>query len=100
MSRPRHTDKDIEAVIRRAEALEWTVKMANGHAHVWGTIFCPHHDRTGCREFIYGTPRKPMDHARHLSRKIDNCIHAAHVQNVPSTQPEGNDDGENRPDKP
>lgn len=73
--RPRHPDKNIEKVIAYAEQLGWRVEKSNGHAHCWGHLLCPLATRDGCTVFVYSTPRVPMNHARHIQKKIDSCPH-------------------------
>jgi len=73
MSRSRHPSPPIEAAIRYAEQLGWSVKMSNGHA--WGRLFCPSHTREGCIVGIWSTPRVPENHARHIRKTVDSCPH-------------------------
>jgi hypothetical protein len=47
VARPRHSNKEIEAAIRHAEDLGWTVYV--GGSHAWGFLYCPHEERDGCR---------------------------------------------------
>ena len=71
MARPRHPNKEIEAVVQSAEAQGWTVELCSGHA--WGQMLCPRHTREGCIVLVYSTPRNPENHARALGRKIGMC---------------------------
>ena len=74
--RPRHPDKHIEKALRYAEGLGWRVeKSAGGHAHAWGKLLCPFSTREGCKVFVNGTPRVPMNHARQIQNKVDSCPH-------------------------
>lgn len=75
MPRPRHPNKDIDAVIRYAEGRGWRV-MAGG-SHAWGFLLCPERSRTGCRLHVWSTPRDPFGHAKDLRRDIDGCRHQA-----------------------
>lgn len=72
MARPRHPNKEIEAVVRYAESRGWTYVRAGGHA--WGVLHCP--ARGGCLKYVYSTPRDPFAHARYLRREINKCSHA------------------------
>jgi hypothetical protein len=69
--RPRHPNKEIEAVIDYAETRGWTLRQM-GH---WGHLFCAHCDRDGCQVGVSGTPRDADAHARQLKRAIDRCPH-------------------------
>ncbi len=71
MSRRRHPIKEIEAVIRAAEARGWRVRMASGHA--WGRLLCPHGSREGCQISIWSTPRNAQDHAASIMRAVNRC---------------------------
>ncbi len=44
-----HQNKHIREAIRHAETLGWTVEKASARAHIWGTLYCPHSQREGCR---------------------------------------------------
>jgi len=76
-------------VIGRIEALEyaeaqgWTVEKARGHA--WGRLYCPYNDaECRCGEFcitsVWSTPRNPGNHARQLTRVVDNCTTRQRIQ--------------------
>lgn len=71
--RPVHPSKEIEAVVTYAESKGWTWTKVNGHA--WGKLYCAHHDRDGCKLFVWSTPRSPQNHAKDLKRTIDHCAH-------------------------
>jgi len=73
MPRSRHPDKEIEEAVAYAEQQGWTVKPVKGHA--WGSLYCAHHDRDGCKVSVWSTPRSPGNHARALVRAIDRCPH-------------------------
>ena len=76
-ARPRHPNKEIEAVVAYAESKHWTWwKM--GH---WGRLFCPLADREGCQVAVNGTPRNPEGHARLVKRAIDRCPHQKAAEN-------------------
>jgi hypothetical protein len=74
MSRPRRPNKHVEAVVRHAESLGWSVQISNGHA--WGRLFCSHGARQGCIISVWSTPRSPKNHARQIRREVDRCPHA------------------------
>jgi hypothetical protein len=71
MPRPRHPNKEVEAVIAYAESRGWTLRKM-GH---WGRLFCARCDRDGCQVGVNGTPRDAEVHARQLKRAIDRCPH-------------------------
>jgi hypothetical protein len=71
--RPAHPNKEIEAVVAYAEAKGWSWTRVSGHA--WGKLYCAHHDRDGCKVFVWSTPRSPQNHAKDLKRDIDRCVH-------------------------
>lgn len=74
----RHPDKDIEDAVQHAEDHQWTWRKGRGHA--WGIIRCPWNDSacrngTFCQASIWSTPRNSVQHARHILRVVDRCIH-------------------------
>jgi hypothetical protein len=71
--RPAHPNKEIEAVVAYAETKGWSWIKVSGHA--WGKLYCAHHDRDGCKVFVWSTPRSPQNHAKNLKRAIDQCVH-------------------------
>lgn len=73
MARPRHPNKHIEKAIRYAESLGWRVEICGGHA--WGRLYCPEGSRQGCIVGVWSTPRNPENHARHIWREVDLCVH-------------------------
>jgi len=77
MPRPRHPDPEIESAVRYAESKGWRWLVSAGHN--WGSIWCPHQARDGCRLPVFSTPRSPTFHARKLRRDIDRCPHAQGV---------------------
>jgi hypothetical protein len=72
-ARPRHPKQEIEDAVAYAEAQGWTWLKVHGHA--WGKLHCEHHDRDGCTEFVWSTPRSPGNHARQIRRAVDRCPH-------------------------
>lgn len=70
-----HPNKHIRESIRYAESLGWTVQKAAPRAHIWGTIWCTHSGRDGCRVRIMSTPRNPEIHAKEIRREVDRCPH-------------------------
>ncbi|MBA4010763.1 MAG: hypothetical protein C0481_02750 [Phenylobacterium sp.] len=74
MGRPRHSNKEVEEAIAYAEARGW--RVIKGRGHCWGRLFCPKHDRDGCRISIWSTPRVGQDHANDILRVLDRCSHA------------------------
>ncbi len=72
---PIHPNKHIREAIRYAERKGWRLIKANVRAHIWGTVWCPHSDRTGCRVRIMSTPKNPEAHARDVRRIVNRCPH-------------------------
>ena len=70
-----HPNKHIREAIRYAEAKGWTVTKAGPRAHLWGRLYCPRRDRSGCAKAIYSTPKVAEDHARDIRRAVDRCPH-------------------------
>lgn len=75
MSRKKHPDKEIEAVIQYAESRGWHYKKAGASAHAWGRLICPLHTRDGCMMSIWSTPRNSVNHADQIRKKTDQCPH-------------------------
>jgi hypothetical protein len=73
MARARHPNKEIEDAVSYAEELKWTVKPIKGHA--WGSLYCAHHDRDGCKVSVWGTPRNAQGHAKAIIRAVNRCPH-------------------------
>jgi hypothetical protein len=71
----RHPNKHIREAIEYADDHDWTFTKASGSAHIFGTLWCPQRDRSGCRFRVYSTPQSPEDHARRIRRAIDGCPH-------------------------
>jgi hypothetical protein len=74
-----HQNKHIREALRLAESLGWSVEKAGARAHVWGTAWCPHHEREGCRVRIMSTPRNPEAHARDIRRAVERCPHGPSI---------------------
>ena len=70
-----HPNKHIREAIRHAESEGWIAEHAGPRAHIWGILWCPRHDREGCRIRIMSTPRNPENHARDIRRDVDRCPH-------------------------
>ena len=82
MSRRRYPDRHVEGAVRYAEQHGWRIELLSPRAHGWGKMYCPHNDpdcRCGeyCVTVVWGTPRRPEDHARHLRRVVDGCVRRA-----------------------
>lgn len=73
MAKGRHKDKDIQAAIEYAVSNGWVLEV--GGSHAWGFLYCPHHERGGCRRPIYSTPRNAWKHARDIRHSVDTCRH-------------------------
>ncbi len=74
-----HPNKHICEAIRYAEHSGWIVEKASSRAHIWGTLYCPHRHREGCRIRVMSTPRNPEAHARDIRRNVERCPHWAAV---------------------
>jgi len=72
--RPGHPNKEIEAAVAYAEEHGWRVNLRNGHAHPWARLLCPAGNRTGCQISVWGTPKNPTNHARHIMKLVDKCV--------------------------
>jgi hypothetical protein len=70
-----HKNKHIRAAIEYALGRGWRLEMAGPRAHIWGTLYCPLHDRTGCLVRVFSTPRVPEAHAADIRRAVDQCEH-------------------------
>jgi len=70
-----HPSKPIREAVDYALSAGWTLRKAGPRAHVWGMLYCPQHDRDGCRRAVYCTPRSPEAHARDIRRAVDRCPH-------------------------
>ena len=70
-----HPNKHIREAIRYAESNGWTVTHAGSRAHIWGTLWCPHSSRDGCRIRVMSTPRSPENHAKDICHDVDRCPH-------------------------
>ena len=77
MSKNNHPNKEIREAIDDALANGWRLQKSSGHAHSWGTLYCPLANRNGCRFFIRSTPSNPHAHAYALRRAVDKCSHSA-----------------------
>lgn len=80
--RKRHPNKEVEAVLKELEGLEWKVRVSKGHA--WGTIRCPQNEddcRCGkyCQMSIWSTPRDPQAFANHIRNKALSCVYLMEV---------------------
>lgn len=72
-ARPRHPNKEIEAAVSAAIEAGWTWTISSGHA--WGRLWCPKHDRDGCRISVWSTPKHPQAHASDIARAVSRCNH-------------------------
>ena len=72
----RHPKKEIQAAIEYARNRGWRFVKAGPRAHIYGTLYCPHQERDGCRIGVYSTPRSPSNHADQIRRRVDRCPHA------------------------
>jgi len=72
MPRPRHSCKEVEAVLKRLERSGWTIVYPSGH---WGRAVCG----GGCRIGVSGTPRDCGNLARLVNRAAHKCQHGQQV---------------------
>jgi hypothetical protein len=70
----RHPNKHIQAAIEFAIENGWRLEI--GGAHAWGTIYCPHGRRGGCKQEIWSTPQKPENFAKFIRKIVSRCPHA------------------------
>jgi hypothetical protein len=71
-----HPNKHIQAAIEYAISQGWTLRKAGPRAHIWGRLYWPQGDCTGCARAVYSTPKHPEDHAKDIRRAVDHCPHA------------------------
>lgn len=82
MSRPKHTDDDIEQALQSAEALNWDFIKSGPRAHPFGKLRCPYNDQKCenggqvCQVSVWSTPRRPTKHAQQLSKFVQKCERA------------------------
>lgn len=72
MTTHRHPDKHISASLQKAAEESWRIVKSSGNGHAWGRMYCPY-GHPECAVSIYGTPRRPENHAKDLSRAVDRC---------------------------
>jgi hypothetical protein len=70
-----HKNEHIRSAIQYALAHGWTLQKAGPRAHIWGTLYCPRRDRTGCRQHVLCTPRVAEAHAKDIRRAVEHCPH-------------------------
>jgi len=70
-----HPNKHIREAINYALEHGWRLRKSGPRGHVWGVLFCPHHERDGCRQQVFSTPRVPENHAARIRRVVDHCPH-------------------------
>lgn len=80
MARGVHPKKEVRKAVKELMAAGWTIEIASGRGHRWGTATCPHQHRddsgrtVGCAQVIYGTPRSQDNHAGRLRRALRECL--------------------------
>ena len=77
MSKNNHPNKEIRQAIDEALNEGWRLEKSSGHAHSWGTLYCPLARREGCHFFVRSTPSNPQAHANALRRVVNSCPHSA-----------------------
>ena len=70
-----HPNKHIREAIEYAEGKGWEFVKAGGHAHIFGTLYCPRRARDGHRTPVYSTPKNPENHAKWIIHRVDRCNH-------------------------
>ena len=70
-----HKNKHIRAAVDYALEHGWRLVLAGPRAHIWGKLYCPQHDRAGCDQAVYSTPRVPEWHAEDIRLAVDSCPH-------------------------
>ncbi len=86
--RPKHPNKDIEAALKYAEENDWRYQSSGKSSHAWGKMLYPEKSREGCRLSVWSTPKSPVNHARQIIKKVDQCIHEAENDEEPSSNKE------------
>jgi hypothetical protein len=76
-NRARHPKKEVETVLRKLEAMDWTIEPGRG-GHAWGLLRRPFNDETCrcgeyCQMSISSTPQNPGNHASKLLAKAQAC---------------------------
>jgi len=71
-----HPNKHIREAMKFAQNNGWRFEKASARAHIYGTMYCPHSGRDGCRFRVYSTPSDPEEHARKLIREVEQCPHS------------------------
>jgi hypothetical protein len=66
----RHPNKHIQAAVKHAQSLGWTLTLSRGHA--WRILRCPFGHRQ-CQISVWSTPRVPENHAKDIRRRVDRC---------------------------
>lgn len=71
--RAKHTKKQVEAALQRAEAAGFRVEVGRGH---WGVIYCPGDQRGHCPPLsVSGTPKNADNEAKRIDRAVARCPH-------------------------
>ena len=70
-----HPNKHIRAAVDYALASGWRLRKGTPRAHIWGRLYCPRQDRTGCQVSVYSTPRVPEHHTNYIRHEVNRCPH-------------------------
>jgi hypothetical protein len=78
LSRRRHPDKEVEAVLAELEEFGWTV-VVRGSGHAWALLRCPYNsEECRCGEFcqmsVNSTPQNAGSHALKLKNRALSCV--------------------------
>lgn len=72
VTRPGHPNKEIEAALTYAEERGWRVEKSSSRAHAWGRMLCGV-GHNAHQMSIWGTPKSPENHAKHIRRFVTLC---------------------------
>lgn len=67
-----HPNKHIDAALKEAAEAGWRIERRKGRGHAWGRMYCAY-GHPECAVSIWGTPKVPERHARHLLRAVRRC---------------------------
>lgn len=74
--RSKHPQKEIEDAIKYAEDHGWSYKPSGHSAHACARMLCPLRTTEGCQMSIWSTPRSASQHARQITRRVQQCTHS------------------------
>jgi hypothetical protein len=71
--RKQHPNKDIQAAIEHAMDSNWTWVPPGKSAHCFCRLRCGE-GHTEHQMSIWSTPKSPLNHAKQIRRKVDQCL--------------------------